>query len=102
MFPSHDPIYLRVAGIEFVYRSLGRREWRTQIKQQNEAIIEAGDDLVGVAEAKEDAKEIMVDSAVLWKSSKLKELPAGAVEVLSDAILLESGFGPPDTDPVKL
>lgn len=97
-----EPVYLRVSGIEFVYRSLGRKEWRVQIKTQNDIIIAAGEDLVAIAEAKEDAKEEMVASALLWKGTKREDLPAGAVEVLSDAILLESGFGPPDTDPVKL
>lgn len=99
---GYEPVYLRVSSIEFLYRSLGRKEWRKQIRTQNEAIVEAKDDLIKIAEAKEDAKEDLVASALLWQSTKRTDLPAGAIEVLSDAILLESGFGPPETDPVKL
>lgn len=97
-----NPVYIRVANIEFLYRSLARKEWRKQSKEQNIAITEAGEDLVQIAEVREDSKEKMVKFAVIWSSYKSKDLPAGTIEVLTDLILLESGFGPPDSEPLRM
>lgn len=99
---GQTPVYIRVANIEFLYRSLARKEWRKQSKEQNLAITEAGEDLVQIAEVREDSKEKMVKYATLWSSHKGKDLPAGAVEVLADLILLESGFGPPESEPLRM
>ena len=96
------PVYMRVANIEFLYRSLSRKEWRKQSKEQNVSITEAGEDLVQIAEVREDAKEKMVKLATIWSSHKGKDLPAGAIEVLADLILLESGFGPPESEPLRM
>jgi hypothetical protein len=96
------PVFIRISNIEFLYRSLNRKEWRSMVKDQNVAITEAGEDLVQIAEVKEDAKEKMVKAALIWSSFKGRNLPAGAVEVLADAILLESGFGPPDNEPIRM
>jgi hypothetical protein len=96
------PSYLRIGGREFLYRALGRKEWREQIKAQNVKIVDAGEDHVLIAEIKEDAKEDMVKAGLLWTELGDSEMPAGTIEMLADAILLESGFGPPESEPVRL
>jgi hypothetical protein len=96
-----EPVYIRIGDREFLYRALYRKEWRQQIFEQNKRVAEAGDDQALIMEITEDAKEAMVGSAILWCSNE-GEMPAGVVEVLSDAVLYESGFGPPETEPVKL
>jgi peptidyl-tRNA hydrolase len=95
-----EPCFIVAANRQFVYRPLGRKEWRHQLKAQNEKIAAAGDDIVSIAEIKEDAKEEMVKSALIY--TEVTDLPAGVVEVLADAILLESGFGPPESEPIRL
>ncbi len=95
-----QPSFIVAANRQYVYRPLGRKEWRTQLRVQNEKIAAAGEDLVAIAEIKEDAKEEMVQSAILYQEGD--QLPAGIVEMLADAILIESGFGPPDSEPIRL
>jgi hypothetical protein len=95
-----EPMFIIVAGQQFVYRPMSRKEWRQHLKKQNVAIKAAEEDQTAIFEVQEDAKESLVEFALIYQESKV--MPAGAVEILSDAILIESGFGPPDTEPIRL
>jgi len=97
---GQDPQFLVIGGKEYIYRGLTRKEWRKQVKKQNQQVVDAGEDVVKVSEIQEDAKEELVNLCVIYK--KDKEFSPGAVETLAEAILVASGFGPPDTDPVAL
>jgi predicted HNH restriction endonuclease len=93
-------MFIVIAGTQYVYRPINRKEWREHLKTQNKAIAEAGEDKVKIFEVQEDAKEALVEAALVYNESSV--VPAGAIDILSDVILIESGFGPPETEPIRL
>jgi len=100
---GYEPVYIRIAAIEFVYRALGRKEWRTLVRAQNERAMAADQDMILLAEAKQDGVEEIAKAGLIWSSKPLDDkVPGGCTEVLSDVILVESGFTGADTDPIKL
>ena len=99
---GYDPVYIRHAGVEILYRALTRKEWRNLTKSQNERSVEAGENLAAQAEIKEDGIEEIFRTGLVWSSRPADTLPAGIYSVMSDVILIESGFAPPDTEPTKL
>ena len=96
------PCFVILNGHEYIYTGLSRAQWRAHNKKQNKLLVSAQEaqDLVLMEEIKEDAKEQLVNSQVLFSSEKV--ISAGAIEYLSDFILMESGFGPPEMEPVRL
>lgn len=97
-----SPCFVILNGHEYVYTGLSREKWREHNKKQNQLLVQAQEaqDLVLMEEIKEDAKEDLVKGQVLFTSEKV--ISAGAIEYLSDFILMESGFGPPEMEPVRL
>jgi hypothetical protein len=94
------PMFIVIAGNQYVYRPVNRKEWREHLKKQNAALAEVGEDRAAAFEVQEDSKEALVYSALIYRDGSI--VPAGAIDVLSDAILIESGFGPPETEPIRL
>lgn len=99
---NKTPCFVILNGHEYIYTGLTRAQWRAHNKKQNELLVTAQEDqdLVLMEEIKEDAKEELVHSQVLFSDEKV--ISAGAIEYLADFILMESGFGPPEMEPVRL
>ena len=96
------PMYVVVAGAEYVYRGVTRKEWRLHLEERNSLLKEAEQDEVRQAEIQEEAMESIVGIALIFPEFNKDTFPAGAIQTLSDNILLASGFGGPDIDPVEL
>ncbi|RMG69778.1 MAG: hypothetical protein D6710_08305 [Nitrospirae bacterium] len=100
---GYTPVYTVIAGQEFVFRPITRAEWRELIRRRNQQAAEAGDNQIAIAEIQEDSAEEFTKMAVVYPENfDVSKAPAGIVNSLSDAILLESGFAGPDVEPVKL
>jgi len=91
------PYWVVINGITFVYRPVTRREWRNLMREQNEALSKTIDDPVGQLEVKNDYTELTVKTCMIWSEVPIDDdLGAGYVDSLCEAVLVDSGFGPPD------
>lgn len=97
-----QPMYVKISGQEYVYRGVTRQEWRDLLQRQNVRIAEAGEDAVKIAAIKEDEMEELVKASLVFPVEIAENMPAGVVQSLADAVLLESGFAGPEMEPVKL
>ena len=91
-----------IGGKEFVFRPVLRSEWRGLLRKRNEALLAAGEDELLKAEVQENEFEDLLNICLLYTPISISKLPAGTVQVLADAILMASGFGGLDTQPVAL
>ena len=91
------PYCVSINGQNFVYRPIKRSEWKGLTRRQNTELIDAQEDPIKLTEIKEKYIEEIVQMCVLWSEVPVDDnLGAGYVETLSDAILIDSGFGQPD------
>jgi len=98
---GYEPLYVKIAGKEFVYRFVERSEWRTLLKARNEAMAQAIDDQAKLEVAEKEI-ESLLEVCLIYSTDPIEKLPAGTVQLISDAILVASGFGGLDAEPVKL
>lgn len=97
------PYWVTLNGISFVYRPIKRKEWRELTRKQNKELIDVGEDQLALAEIKSKYVEEIVGMCVLWSEIPVDDnLGAGYVETLSDAILIDSGFGTPDVPSIEV
>jgi len=96
------PIYTKIAGQEYVYRAVTRKEWREILAARNAKLIAAGEDLAAQSVIQEDEMEGLVAMTLLYPTFNPDTIPAGTVQSLSDSVLMESGFAGPDMEAVRL
>lgn len=96
------PLFMTVAGREFVFRAVTRSEWRSLVASRNQKLLEAGEDQAKVVEVQEDEVEELVKLCLLYPAFDLDSLGAGVVQHVADAILYDAGFGGPDIQAVRL
>lgn len=99
---GYEPMLTRIAGKEYVYRGVTRKEWREILDARNKKLVAAGEDLVKQAEIEENGIEELAKLCVAYPSMDISKQPAGVYQALSDAILLESGFTGPQIEPIRL
>jgi len=97
------PYWITLNGVSFVYRPIKRKEWRELTRAQNKELVASQEDPLELAEIKAKYVEEIVKMCVLWSELPIDDnLGAGYVETLSDAILIDSGFGSPDVPSVEV
>jgi len=96
-----DTLYTRIAGREYIYRPITRKEWRTLRERMAARTKEAEDNPEILALIKEEELESLVELARVYYENN-DTMYAGVIDTLSDAILLSSGFGGVEFDPVRL
>lgn len=97
-----EPFYTRINNKEFIYRAIKRSEWRKlRARVQKKAEEAAGDDAKLMEVREEELEQVILIAEVYYEQSS-EDLPAGTFETLTDTILLSSGFGGVDIDPVQL
>lgn len=98
-----DPTYVKIAGREYLYRAITRKEWRDILISRNKRFAEAEGDENKILEINEDEQDKLVQMATLFPLNfDVSKAPAGVISTLSDSILIESGFNGIDMAPEKL
>lgn len=100
----------KIAGIETVYRSLSRREFREiqkKLADKTEAMRKANPEVsdAQIAQMKEEGEEQLVLKSVLSpqldSELDLLNLPAGYIQSIAESVMSVSGFGE-TIEPVEL
>ena len=94
--------FAKVAGKEYLFKPINRAEWKILLKKRNEAMQQAGDDELKKAEVLEQELESLLSIALLYSADPIENVPAGAVQSICDAIMVESGFTGLESEPIKL
>jgi hypothetical protein len=96
-----QPVYITIAGKEYLYRYLTRSEWRQYQGSLNEKMANAETDVQKSA-ISEMGLEDICSLGLLYPELDLEKIGAGVINTLADNILFESGFGGPDIEPQQL
>ena len=96
------PSYIIIANQEYIYRGINRKEWREIVSKRNNAIIDADEDQVKIADIQEDEVEFITSLCLLYPEYDTNTIGAGTVQHLADLVLFEAGFGGPEIEAVKL
>lgn len=106
-----SPIYIVIAGTEFVYRPINRNEWR-ELKdsmtrkiaefQGNEKDPDSPEAAIKLDQLREEEMVKVMEIAKVYYADSIDDCPAGVVDALSNAIMESSGFAGPETMPQKL
>lgn len=94
--------FVKIAGKEYLFKTINRLEWKILLKKRNEAMQKAGEDELKKAEVLEQELESLLEVALIYSADKLESIPAGAVQTVCDAIMMASGFAGLESEPIKL
>jgi len=99
---GYEPVFTKISGKEFVYKPVTRKQWRELRTRMSEAAskIDQDDDLAAAELREEELERLVRMCEVYYENSE--NLYAGTVDSLSDSILLSSGFGGAEVDPIRL
>ena len=98
-----NPVFITIAGGTYIYKTITRKEWRQLRKDMQAKLVEAGEDEEKLLDVKEDELLKLLNLAkVYYQEGNIDDLPAGVVDSLADSILISSGFGGAEIEPIKL
>jgi hypothetical protein len=99
---GYDVASVMVAGKEYGFRAVTRREWRKLVAERNSKLEKLGDDMARAVEVQEDEIEALIDLCIVYPKVAAEKLLAGVVDTLSTEILTLSGFGGADMEAMRL
>ena len=99
---GHEVFHIKLAGKDFLYRQVYRKEWKTLLKSRNTAMIAAGDDDLLKVDVAEAEMENLLRVCLVYPKADFDRLPAGCIQTLCDLITEVSGFGGVEVESTKL